>query len=314
MAFNISRDYVIYLTGNRTIAEEVASLVAGEFIVKGVSGEEKGVRSWIFTTAKNKCSEHLRRKNKEFNLTKEARDKLYFENMIKDAERDSNLHKAFKEAKNNLSEQYIVTLDLIKKYNYDYAVISGILNISESTARKRKSRLFKELGANTKLYMGLQGTRAIETPKINSRLYNFLRSFKKNLENNTLHKMNRYFGMQHLQDFQANIKISEIDNYEMQLIDNEYTVLVAYLNINSKFEVFDFRFRIDNHQLKVTKSPKKKKIEAEIKKDSPLALEFNKLMKLYPPERTGKSTIPDELIHKLVAKYNKEKSQNIAPS
>lgn len=302
--YKISRKSIYRYSGNDSLAKYLAHAVAGEFVLKKISGHKKEMVGWIFTTSKYKVLENHSLHKRTEKIADKAADKKYYDDLMKEAQTDTVLHNSYQKAKKMLSQENMITLMLLQDFDYDYGVVSGILELSENAVRKRKSRIFKELKANTNISMGVSGTKLIETPAIYTKLYDFFSSFKENLEHNTIYKMYKYFNKEDLVKYNETIKISETDNYEIILHNKEYIIYVTYFDFNKKIQSFEMSFKITNNRLKVTKPPKKRVETVALPKDSPLAKELYKYMQQYPPDKTGKSTIPKELLDKLVAKYN----------
>ncbi|HHE37657.1 MAG TPA: sigma-70 family RNA polymerase sigma factor [Candidatus Cloacimonetes bacterium] len=207
-----------------------------------------------------------------------------------------------KKALESLTDEQQRTLVLYNICDRNYQQMEEIAEVSAVAIRQRISRINNKLKAITYLNLGMIGTKKIVTPELNNVLYKFLTRFKKNLEESTLHKMYKYFSMADLKDYHGTIKIKETENYEIKLKDCEYQIIVLYQNDDDIREAFDFKFKIENNHLKITAPPKKKTIAATLKNDSEQADKLKELLHLYPPDRTGKSTIPKELLDALIKK------------
>lgn len=305
---HLSYCYALYKTRNISQSRQIAKETVGLFILNNIEGEIKGIRGWIFTTTQNKCYEYFRDNKKTNKIADRYEQKLMFESHLDIAERDENLHNAYKKACLNLNENQLQTMILYRQCNRDYQLMHMISGVSVCALYKRTDRIRKKLRAETNLNMGVICTIKIVTPDLDNVVYKFLTGFKKHIEGNTLHKMNRYFSKQVLQSYQETFDIKAIDNYEIELDKDEYKVYVTYDNYNDETEVFEIGFKIKNRRLKITKPPKKKEDAVVLPKNSPYAKALFKLMNLYPPDPSGKSTIPKDLLDNLVAKYNNSKN------
>ena len=301
-AKELSYKYTLYRTGNIHISNEIATRTASKFIFDEIQGSLAGIKSWIYLTSRNYCYEFFREIKKKRKLEEKYKEKLTMDSILEKSEKDTKLLTAFEEAFESLNEEQQRTLALYFMCEKNYVQMEEIAEISAATLRKRISRINKKLKAVTYLNLGMMGTKKIVTPELDNLLYKFLSRFKKNLEDNTLHKMYRYFTQDDLKDYHETFDIKEIDTYEIRINAGEYHIIIVFSNNNDKTETFDFKFKIENHHLKITAPPRKKPIAAIIDRDSEIAREMKRLLHLYPPDRTGKSTIPKELIDALIRK------------
>ncbi len=301
-AEELSYKYALYKTGNAHISGNIAARTAGLFILNKIEGNIAGIKSWIYLTSRNFCYEYFREIKKKRILEDKYKEKLIIDTLLENCETDTSLHAAFRKSLESLTGEQQRTLTLYNICHKDYAQMQEISEISAAALRQRISRINNKLKAVTNLNMGMLCTKKIVTPELNNVLYKFLSRFKKNLEDNTLHTMYRYFSQSDLKDYTETFNIKEIENYEIRMNDCEYQIIVIYKNDNNFKETFDFKFKIENNHLNVTAPPKKKTISASFNKDSDQARELKKLLHLYPPDRTGKSTIPKELLDALIKK------------
>jgi hypothetical protein len=231
---------------------------------------------------------------------------LITESLPGKTETDIRLREAYAKASLCLTDEQLRTLMLYNLCEHDYKQMQEIAEVSVSALRKRISRIKAKLKAITNINMGVTFTRKVETPEINDVLYQFFRSFKKNLEENTLHKMYKYFSSVDLEEYHESIDLKKVKGYELDKFDEEYHVIIVYLNSKDVKEAFEFKFTIKNNSLKVTIPPRKKKITVSYTKGSPLYKAIMKLRDLYPPDPEGRMTIPKELLDRLIKKYRNE--------
>ncbi|MBC8385195.1 MAG: hypothetical protein H8E57_06720 [Candidatus Cloacimonetes bacterium] len=143
-------------------------------------------------------------------------------------------------------------------------------------------------------------TKAIVSPELNDVLYIFLTRFKDHLENKTLHKMCYYFSKVDLKEYRESIRIKSVEDYEIALVDSGYDIIVIYWNYIVERKYFGFRFNIENKHLKITVPPQIRQPAVTLENNSDNARKLKKLLHLYPPDKTGKSTIPEELLEALI--------------
>jgi len=298
--------YAISRTYNYNAAKSIAALTAGAFILQDPQGSYKELRSWVFSTAKHHCSHYFRQQKKADKIARELKLKMMTTFTPASLERDEDLHLAYNEALLSLSDEQFVTIFLYYNCLCNYQIIHEIMGVSINALRMRISRIHKRITALTNLNMGMLYTKKIVTPELNDVLYKFLKRFRKHLENDTLHKMYYYFSKADMKNYNESIRIKNIRKYEIVLVNDEYNILVVYLNKNDEIETFDFKFKIENNHLKITKPPRKRPDAYIFKKDSDQARKLKELLRLYPPDRTGKSTIPKELIDALIKKKSTE--------
>ena len=300
----------LYITGDYNAAKKIASRTAALFLLNHPDEETEDLKGRIYVTSRNFCYEHFRGQKREETIQNKYKDKLIAETLPGKTETDIRLREAFAKASQSLTDEQLRTLVLYNTCDQDYKQMQEIAEISVSALRKRISRIKAKLKAVTNINLGVTYTKKIVTPELDSLLYNFLLSFKKNLEEDTLSKMYRYFTKKDLEDYHVTIKIMKVKGYEIKKVDVSYHILVIYLNKERVKEAFDFKFTIKNNSLRITMPPRKKKITASHKIGSPLYKEIMKLRKLYPPDREGRMTIPKELLDNLAKKYNQQQQED----
>ena len=300
----------LYITGDYNAAKKIASRTASLFLLNHPDKDTEDLKGKIYVTTRNFSYEHFRKQKRDEKLKDKYKAKLITEILPGETETDIRLREAFTKASQSLTDEQLRTLVLFNTCDHDYKQMQEITEISVPTLRKRISRIKAKLKAETNLNLGITYTQKIVTPELNNVLYKFLCRFKKNLEENTMHKMYRSFSKQDLENYNETIDIVKIKGWDIQKIGDEYFVMVIYLNSEGFKEAFDFKFTIANKNLKITRPPCKKKITASYKKGTPLHTELMKLKKMYPPDGQGRMTIPKELLDNLAKKYNKQKQED----
>ena len=301
---NLSYKRALYMTSDYNISEDIANQTTSLFILKQKKIPKNEIRKWsIFTTnnfvkkffTKQKKQNEQFKKNKEHIITK-----LYDDNSVT---YDKKLRKAYKEALKSLTEEQKNTMILYYQVKENYDLMHEITNISKPALRKRISRIKKKINAETYLNLGYVISKKIVTPEMNDLIYHFLRSFKKNLENNTLKKMYYYFSSSNIKAFSHTIKIKEIIEYEIELTDKIYQLWVIYKDFKNVINSFTFKFTVVKNHLKIVSSIQKIPKMYSFSKDDIIAKKTHELLKLYPPDEKGKLTVPDEVINELLKDY-----------
>jgi hypothetical protein len=114
-------------------------------------------------------------------------------------------------------------------------------------------------------------SRAIVGAKLHENLINFIKKFKNALETNSLEKMKLYFRECEIPPKIPDIKIKNVLDYEIRLIENKkYELFVPYRNKNNQISGFTTIFEIYNENaIKIIQFPQppQKILEFQVDKE-----------------------------------------------
>jgi hypothetical protein len=279
------------------------------FILKQNEIKDADAEAWIISSTTKLCNDYFSRQKKDAKL-KEEYTRNHKEDLYNFAKTEPNitLREAYNKALDTLTEPQMLSLNLYYHCEQNYKLMSLITEASEPALRKRISRIRKKLRAKTFLNLGVIASKKIITPDLHEVLYKFLMRFKKNLENGTLSKMYYYFSETDLKNYQENIHIKSITEYEVELEYDIYKIYVFYVNTKDETEAFTFSFKIVNNQLKIVSPPQIKEKATFVPADSELAKQIKALFEKYPNDEFGVSTVPDELFQEVIRKYGVKNS------
>ena len=299
----ISMNYAMYKLNNKNEAKNISQKVTSEFILKDVKGSYKELRSWSFGTTKNMCNKLFRERTNTTSMTEE----LLIEVLLPEEESNWELREAFRKAYSTLKKEELELLVLYDQTGHSFVQMSELTDKSVGNLQQKIKRIKKHLKATTNLNMGIVCTKKIVTPALDNVLYKFLKSLRENMNAGTLYKMHYYFSKDMIKKIDDTMDIVETINYEIAVEDGIYSICVLYMNSIQETNAFEFSFMFEANRLKVTKAPFTRKLGFCFVPGTPAYEEFEQLRKLYPPDKSGKSTVPQEQIEAIIKKYKKQK-------
>ena len=179
--------------------------------------------------------------------------------------------------------------------------MSKYLDISYTTLRQKISRIKRKIKAETLKELGAFASKKVVTPQLNNLIRKFLNRFKTNLENKTLHKMYYYFSDKDLKNYNPDYDIEKIIDYEIELNKSIYKVWVFFKNKKNESDSFFIEFYINEKNfLKIITPPTKPKQFIKIETNSLAGKKIKELLDKYPPDKSGKSQIPPELLEEII--------------
>ena len=226
--FELAYKYALCKIGSIVKAKEIATKALMLYLEKKDTIIAKNTEGWIINTTKNCIKKSFRKSNKfklnEHKLEKYSISKLHLQ------EKDISLHEAFKDSLNTLNEEELQILNHYYQCSQSIMKMHRSIGGSYCALRKRISRIKKKIKAETYKRLGVIATKNILTPQLENLINNFLKSFKINLNNNTLEKMHYYFSEVNIKNYDPSFNIEEISNFCIQTSNNLYKIWVIYKN------------------------------------------------------------------------------------
>ncbi len=308
----ISYNYSLYHTGDFNLADEISMKTIGVFLLKTDSIEKDKSSRWIINTSKIHIQSHYRIAKKDHdNIKKYHHDLLEKLNINLTSKSDTKLKETFTEVLQTLNIEETKTILLYFQCDMKIKIMHSLLDISYDALRKKISRIKRKLKAETFKKLGGIATKMIVTPQLNKLIVDFLKSFKKNLEENTLENMYYYFSKIDLDNYNPSYEILRILDYEIKLNDSIYKVWVFYKNKINETDSFNIEFFIDDkNHLKILTPPQKSQNVITFKSDSEEGKKILQMINSAPIDRTGISKLSSEELEKILKQIEEKKNPN----
>ncbi|MFC1898201.1 sigma-70 family RNA polymerase sigma factor [Candidatus Cloacimonadota bacterium] len=305
-------NFVYYKVNDYHTANDITSQVMALYCLKCDYQDESKIKGWLINSAKNYLKKYYESNTRERKTFVQYSDQLHFFSPQElNSEDHDSLADAFHEAFKALSEKDLDSILLYLRCRKSIKKMQGTIGGSYDALKKSISRIRKKLKAETYKNLGFYGSKKIVTPELDNMIYQFLRRFKQNLEAGTLEKMHYYFSEVDLNNFDKNIKIKKIIEYEIEKLSSKYKAWVFYTNLHDIAEYFYIEFYIDdNNHLKVTTPPTKKSELVVIKKDSAEGKELSDLLEKYPLDKSGQPKIPKEELENILKQFNEKQKKH----
>jgi len=304
-------NYVYYKLNDYHDASDITSQVLALYCLKCNYLDDNSIKGWLINTSKNLIKKHYTKKSRENKTIVQYIDQLnHFHNEELSANEQQSLSNAFHEAFDALSKKDLDIMLLYMRCDRSIKKTHLILDVSYDSMRKKISRIKKKLKAETYKNMGYYGSKMIVTPELDNQIYQFLRRFKINLENDSLEKMHYYFSEIDIKDINKKFEINKIFDYEIELKNSIYKVWIFFKNKKSIGDSFYIEFYInENNYLKIITPPTRPQKVIVIQANSNEGNQLNELLNKYPIDKTGRPKIPKEEIEKIF-KMQETKKQN----
>lgn len=303
---NSAFNYALYATANVEVANDISSEVISFFLLN--FNEERNAEGWIINTTKNYCKKYFSIVKRNENIAHSYRKEIL--NTIQNnshTEQNEELKLAFNDSFSTLTDNEFKMILYYFQCNESIKILHSNIGGSYSSLRVKISRIKRKLKAETFKRLGYIGTKKIVTPQLNDNIINFLKSFKENLEANTLDKMYYYFSEIDLSNYHQNIKIKKILEYDIEYMNPNYKAWIFFEATNGEINSFSIMFFVDkNNMLKILSPPSisPKTVIIESKSEQGKLLED--LINKYPPDKSGRPGIPPEEMEKLIKQLEKE--------
>ena len=190
----ISYNYSLYHTRDFELSNDISMKTIGLFLLKADEIEEENDIRWVINTSKIHIQSHFRITKQEHNNINKFQQNLLEKldsNLI--TETDVELKETFKEVLQTLNIEEMGTILFYFQCDKKIKVMHSLLDISYDALRKKISRIKRKLKAETFKKLGVIATKKIVTPQLDKLIVDFLQTFKKCLEENSLEKMYYYF-------------------------------------------------------------------------------------------------------------------------
>jgi RNA polymerase sigma factor (sigma-70 family) len=261
---NIAYRTICKYVSNQEDREDLAQTVLIKYYLHEDKLQKENLNNWIITVAKNASIDY--NKSKKHQISQKTLNFDDLENIItesfltKDKKKQEvkslddilkDYSKIISQPERQLLERYIKSGFKIKKLAYRRRT-------SFAAIKKRIYRLKADIRAEYNKQQGIIASRLIVGAKLHENLQNFLKKFKNALETNSLEKMKLYFRECEISHKIPDIKIKEILDYDIKLLDNKkYKLFVNYLNLEGIFSSFITIFEIYNeNSIKIVEFPK----------------------------------------------------------
>ena len=306
----ISYNYSLYRTGDFDLADEISMKTIGVFLLKADEIGSDQASKWIINTSKIHIQSHFRTVKQDHDNVKKYKQDLLEKldnNLV--TIKDNELSETYKEVLQTLTSEEMKTILYYFQCDQKIRSMHLLLDISYDALRKKISRIKRKLKAETFKRLGVIVTKKIITPKINDLIVKFLKSFKINLEENSLEKMYYYFSKIDLDNYNPTYEISKIVDYEIKLTNSIYKVWVFYKNKNNDTDSFYIEFFIDDkNHLKILTPPQKSEKVFKFNKDSEEGKKILQMLNSATIDKTGVSKFSTEELEKILKQIKEKKN------
>ena len=308
----ISYNYSLYRTGDFNLSDDISMKTIGLFLLKSNEIKDNNAIKWIVNTSKIHIQSYFRTTKQDHdNIKKYEQDILEKINHNLITETDIRLRDTFKEVLHTLNNDEMKTILFYFQCDKKIKVMYPILEISYDALRKKISRIKRKLKAETFIKLGVIATKKIVTPKLNKLIVDFLQSFKKNLEENTLEKMYYYFSKIDLDNYNPTYEILKIVDYEIELNNTIYKLWVFFKNKNNETDSIYIEFFIDDkNHLKILTPPKKSEKVFKFDADSEEGKKILQMVNSATIDKTGVSKFSTEELEKILKQIGENKKQD----
>jgi len=308
----ISYNYSLYRTGDFDLSDDISMKTIGVFLLKADKIEEDNAIKWIVNTSKIHIKSHFRITKHEHNNIKKYQQNILGKLDSKHiTETDVELRDTFKEVLKTLNIDEMKTILFYFQCEKKIKIMHSLLDISYDALRKKISRIQNKLKAETFKKLGVIATKKIITPKISDLIVKFLKSFKTNLEENSLEKMYYYFSEVDLDNYNPTYEISKILDYEIELVNTIYKLWVFFKNNYSETDSIYIEFFIDDkNHLKILTPPQKSKKVFKFNADSEEGKKILQMINSATVDKTGVSKFSSEELEKILKQTKDKKNTN----
>ena len=308
----ISYNYSLYHTRDFELSNDISMKTIGLFLLKADEIEEENDIRWVINTSKIHIQSHFRITKQEHNNINKFQQNLLEKldsNLI--TETDVELKETFKEVLQTLNIEEMGTILFYFQCDKKIKVMHSLLDISYDALRKKISRIKRKLKAETFKKLGVIATKKIVTPQLDKLIVDFLQTFKKCLEENSLEKMYYYFSEVDLKKYNPTYDISKIVDYEIKLVNSIYKVWVFFKNKKSETDSFYIEFFInDKNHLKILTPPQKSEKVFKFNKDSEEGKKILFMLNSATVDKTGVSRFSSEELEKILKQIEEKKNPN----
>lgn len=304
-AFN----YALYITENIEVANDISSEVMSLFLLN--FKEDRNPAGWIINTTKNYCKKHFSNVSRSKVIVDSYRKELMATlEAHSSTEENNELKIAFSDSFTALTDNELKTILYFFQCNENIKQMHENIGGSYASLRVKISRIKRKLQAETFKRLGYIGSKKIVTPQLDNTLIKFLKTFKENLEADSLEKMYYYFSKVDISNYKKEINIKEILEYDIKLDNSKYTAWIIYSDFSDSIQCFNFEFEVDKkNQLKILSPPMPASKTVVFEPKSNQAQMLENLINKYPPDKSGQPSIPPEELDRLMKQLEKENKE-----
>jgi len=308
----ISYNYSLYRTRDFDLSDEISMKTIGLFLLKADEVLNDQANKWIINTSKIHIQEHFRTSKQNHDSIKKYNQDIIEKLSINlTSETDAELKETFKEVLQTLNIEEMRIILFYFQCDMKIKTMYSLLDISYDALRKKISRIKRKLKAETFKKLGVIATKKIVTPQLDKLIVDFLQSFKKSLEENSLEKMYYYFSKIDLDNYNPTYDISKIVDYEIKLTNSIYKVWVFYKNNSNETDSFYIEFLIDDkNHLKIITPPQKSEKVFKFDKDSEEGKKILQMLNSAIVDKTGVSRFSSEELEKILKQIEEKKNPN----
>ncbi|OQY40312.1 MAG: hypothetical protein B6226_00165 [Candidatus Cloacimonetes bacterium 4572_65] len=228
---------------NENIAEEIAQTASIKLFLNYTKIDEISLNNWIYKVTKNLCMDYFRKHKQD----KELNDELYYLDNLPHEEESSSLSNQ----ELNLELYSFINKkdrEILERYYLKQEGINELARAYKLKQKALKNKIYR-LEQEIKLYHLIDSDviyfKPVPATKLTKKINSFISSLVKALENNDLHSMSRYLKDTKFNDAIDRIHIKSYETCKLQRDkDDNYLLLIGYLDFEDKIKVFYISFTI----------------------------------------------------------------------
>ncbi len=240
-AFERSKFIALKYVKDIDIAEEVAQLSTIQLYLNFDKIDKTKINSWLFAVTRNLCLDILKKQNETIEILVDP----------------LNLSKAIAYTQIGINEELDIDIyafisqadkKLLKKYynqNVPIFKLAQDFKIKESKLKQKIHSLENEIKLFHLITSDVIYFKPITNTKLAKKIDNLIKALVKALQNNNLASMRRYCKGAIIHDSIKKIKIKSYEACKIKVIeDNNYEMVVGYLDFENRIRVFFINFSI----------------------------------------------------------------------
>ena len=239
--FERSKFIALKYVKNIDVAEEVAQLSTIQLYLNYDKIDKTKINSWLFAVTRNLCLDILKKQNKTkeilvdpLNLSKS----IAYTQIEINEELDIDIYAFISQADKKLLKKYYNQNVPLPKLAQDF-------KIKESRLKQKIHSLENEIKLFHLITSDVIYFKPITNTKLAKKINNLIKALVKALQNNNLASMRRYCKEAIIHDSIKKIKIKSYEACKIKVIeDNNYNIIIVYLNFEEQLRVFNIRFTI----------------------------------------------------------------------
>ncbi len=223
------------------IAEEVAQLTSIKLYLNYDKIDKTKIDNWLFSVTRNLCMDIHRKQKKTQEL------------LVDPLDLSKNIAHEATEINEDLNldiYDFISVADrkLLKKYynqNVSLPKLAQDFKIKKEKLRRKIHSLENEIKLFHLINSDVIYFNPIPNTNLARKINNFFKTLSKSLENDDLSSMKRYCKGAIINDSIKKVKIKSYETCKIKVIENNnYNIIIAYLDFEKQLKVFNIRFTI----------------------------------------------------------------------